>query len=527
MARVVTRVTGSAEEMARWLAPRTDLVSERVAEEPPGPGPASTVAFEAADGPFRSYRRTARVEAEGAEVTVVSTTEFRLAVPYFGWLVTLPTRHALRRLGDGRQPWWAPPQRLDARAASVLGVLAAASVVAGFLGTLLTQTVTFAAEEFGTGGSRAQSQVLAAVRVGIVLALALVAAADRIGRRPVLIACAAGGCLSAAAGALAPSLVWLGATQLLARAFAAALVVLITIVAAEEMPRGARAYAISVLGMAGGLGAGLCLQALPLADLGPRGWRLVYLLALAGLPLVRSIARHLTESRRFVIAHATVALAGHGRRLVLLAASAFLLTLFTAPAAQLQNEFLRSERGFSASRIALFTLLTNAPAGIGIVVGGRLADVRGRRLVGAVGLAGGVGATLAVYASAGWPQWAWSVVGAVVGGATLPALGVYGPELFPTSLRGRANGLVALLGVAGSVTGLLVAGVLGERLGGLGPALVLLALGPALLVVLVLVAYPETAQRELEELNPEDRPAVRAASGSTPPPRPPPQPLLP
>ena len=516
MARVVTRVTGPAQEVEPWLRARRDVVDERELERS---ADGAVAVFGAAEGPFASYRRTVvRQPGGGGDLAAVSTTDFRLAVPYFAWLLTPPTRHALRRLGPpGRQPWWAPPERLDARAASVLGVLACAAVVAGYLNTLLTQTVTFAAEELGGGGSRSQSQVLAAVRVGILVALVLVAAADRVGRRPVLLACAIGGCVVAAAGALVPTLTWLAASQLVARAFAAALAVLLTVVAAEEMPSGARAYAISVLGMAGGFGAGLCLQALPLADLGPRGWRLVYLLALAGLPLVRSIAAHLPESRRFAVPHATVAMAGHGRRLVLLAASALLLALFTAPASQLQNEFLRAERGFSASRIALFTLLTSAPAGLGIVAGGRLADVRGRRIVGAVGLAGGVGATVAVYATSGWPQWAWAVVGAMVGGATLPALGVYGPELFPTSLRGRANGLVASLGVLGSVIGLLGAGVLAERLGGLGTALAILAVGPAVLVALVVLAYPETAQRELEDLNPEDR----GPPPTTPPPTPP------
>ncbi|MGH9273071.1 MAG: MFS transporter, partial [Acidimicrobiales bacterium] len=79
------------------------------------------------------------------------------------------------------------------------------------------------------------------------------------------------------------------------------------------------------------------------------------------------------------------------------------------------------------------------------------------------------------------------------------------PELFPTSLRGRANGIIASLGVTGSVIGLVVAGVLSDRWGGLGPALAVLAVGPALMALLVLIAYPETAHRELEELNPEDR----------------------
>jgi len=33
----------------------------------------------------------------------------------------------------------------------------------------------------------------------------------------------------------------------------------------------------------------------------------------------------------------------------------------------------------------------------------------------------------------------------------------------------------------------------------------ILAAGPLLLVLLILVAYPETAGRELEDINPEDR----------------------
>ncbi|MBW3557175.1 MAG: MFS transporter, partial [Actinobacteria bacterium] len=157
---------------------------------------------------------------------------------------------------------------------------------------------------------------------------------------------------------------------------------------------------------------------------------------------------------------------------------------------------------------ALFTIATNVWGGIGIVAGGRLADVRGRRVVASVGVVGGVGATVAMFFSTGWTIWAWSVVGAVIGAATVPALGVYGPELFPTSLRGRANGIISGLGRAGSVAGLLfVAAVINDRTN-LAPVLALLALGPALLVVLVLVAYPETAHRELEDLNPEDAPPI-------------------
>ena len=48
--------------------------------------------------------------------------------------------------------------------ASVLGLLANLSIVAGYLGTLLTQTMTFAADQFGAS-TGAQGNAFAAVRL--------------------------------------------------------------------------------------------------------------------------------------------------------------------------------------------------------------------------------------------------------------------------------------------------------------------------------------------------------------------------
>jgi MFS family permease len=90
----------------------------------------------------------------------------------------------------------------------------------------------------------------------------------------------------------------------------------------------------------------------------------------------------------------------------------------------------------------------------------------------------------------------------------VPALSVYGPELFPTSLRGRANGIINTVATVGSVTGLVLAGYLIDRLGSFGLALGLLAIGPLVMAVVVLAYFPETAWRELEDLNPEDRTAT-------------------
>ena len=109
------------------------------------------------------------------------------------------------------------------------------------------------------------------------------------------------------------------------------------------------------------------------------------------------------------------------------------------------------------------------------------------------------------YHASGTAMWASTVVGTALGSLTV-ALGVYGPELFSTRSRARANGLIVTLGVAGSATGLLVVGVLADRFGSYGPAFLVVAVGPVLAAVLVLRWFPETARVELEDLNPGDVP---------------------
>jgi MFS family permease len=513
MPRIERSVPGGASPDRHVWTPRHDIVIEREL---------SRGRFECERGPFARYERRIERGRDG----LVEIIDYRLAtgatVP-FGPLI----RRTLRdRPPRGAVPWWAPPDTFDAPAATAIAVLCALSVLTGYLGTLLTQTITFASDQFGTG-TGSQGAALASVRVGVIGALVITTLADRRGRRRFLLGSLVAGCLATAAGAVAPNLPTLAVSQTAVRGLVTAAAVIIAVVAAEEVPAGSRAYSLSLIAMSGALGVGMSLWVLPLADVGDGGWRILFALALLGLPVLRVLAPHLPESRRFAAGSPPTpsdAMAprprrgiasGHARRFWLLAASALLLNLFAAPASQFQNEFLRDERAFSAARISLFAILTNTPGAIGIIIGGRLADLRGRRAVGAIAVIGGSVATLLVRYVDGWEMWAASVVGAIVGAATIPALGVYGPELFPTSMRNRVNTVISLLGVVGSTVGLLVAGRLADEWGGFGPALTLLALGPLAMALLVLVAYPETARKELEELNPED---ARPARGLGPPP---------
>lgn len=507
MKTVESTATVDDEGLAAYLAPRDDVVREL---EPTGAD--DDLCFGLDAGPFRSYERRVRVRTLGpGQHEVTQVTDFELGIGFWSVVFALPIRRAARQPG-GRSPWWAPPQVLDAQAGASLASLASLSVIGGYLGTLITQTLTYAADEFDVG-ERAQSDTFAAVRIGVFLAMGVAAWADRNGRRKALLWSAGGGILATAAGALAPNMAVLGATQIVARGLSTALALLIVVVGAEEMPAGSRAYGVSLLTMSGALGAGSTLWLLPLVELDERAWRLLYVVPLVFLPLVRITAPLLPESRRFVRRHATARFAGHWGRLGLLAGSTLSLAAFTSPASQLQNEYLREGFGFSAAQITVFTILTVTPGGLGIVLGGRLADVRGKRLIGGIGVAGGTIFTALMYLTDSLPLlWAASAVGSVIGGLAVPALSVYGPELFPTSLRTKANVAITTLGVGGSVIGLLLAGRLAERWS-LGPGVAALSVGPAIVVLLLLPHYPETAHRELEELNPEDALATPPLGG--------------
>ena len=79
---------------------------------------------------------------------------------------------------------------------------------------------------------------------------------------------------------------------------------------------------------------------------------------------------------------------GYGRRFLLLAAIGFLLNVFSAPSSQLTNKYLTDVHHFSNSGIALFrTVTTGIPGLFGLVLGGRLAEQRGREPIATIALA--------------------------------------------------------------------------------------------------------------------------------------------
>jgi len=226
------------------------------------------------------------------------------------------------------------------------------------------------------------------------------------------------------------------------------------------------------------------------------------LLGLIWLVVAFDLRRRLPETRRFERPHRT-APPLRLDRFAQIAIVSFCANLFVAPASFFQNRYLDDERGLSAGAISLFTLTTATPASLGLVIGARIADVRGRRRV----------LVVAIPLSSALLIWSFSVDGAglwlgafgagLLGGTAYPAFAVYRAEMFPTGNRGRAAGLITAAALVGGSIGILVTGRLLDLGWSYGATMALMAIGQLLAVIIILTRYPETAHKDLDELNPE------------------------
>jgi MFS family permease len=101
-------------------------------------------------------------------------------------------------------------------------------------------------------------------------------------------------------------------------------------------------------------------------------------------------------------------------------------------------------------------------------------------------------------------MWVAAASAGIFGGLAVPSLGVYRAELFPTGARSGGGGLITTAALLGGSIGLLAVGALVDAGTPYAVAVGVTAVGQVLVVALLLTRFPETAHRELEELNPVD-----------------------
>ena len=391
----------------------------------------------------------------------------------------------------------------------MLKLLWLACLPAAYVNTVFTQTVAYASTEFNIS-EQGQGFAAAIVRWGVVIAIPLAALADRIGRRKIIISLAWLAPLVISLGAFAPSFAVLVATQTVGRPLGISLTVFVLVFATEEMGTNTRAWALSILAVGSGVGAGSAVGAIPLAGISESSWRLVYLIGIGWLAVAYVLTRSLPETTRFLalheeqIHHTDVETHIHRDRLWMQIAVAVLTNVFVATASIFQSRYLKDVREYSPLEISLFITITTIPATVGLVAGGRLADKVGRKVVAVATVPTGTMLYALSFTTQGAAMWFFAIVGGILLGISYPAMAVFRSELFPTAHRNMASALIMVASLIGGSVGLIGAGVLLDNGMTYGRVMTTFALGPVLVAVLVALRYPETAHLELETINPED-----------------------
>jgi predicted MFS family arabinose efflux permease len=479
--------------------------------------------------------------AAGADMTVTATADDTgtqvdvevmddLEIPFFQWFfgpahkrsLTHAARHAAETIAAavngepapkpiGRS-LFLPPVTFTKLQAALIATVALAAAVASFGSALFGQNVDPIAKTFGISDADLGFS-LAITRVGVLFALVATALADRRGRRIVLLWSVAGVCIGNLASAVAPNIEIFTAAQLIVRAGVNAVLVVGGIAVVEEAPEGARAFAVAMLGLAGGAGFAISVVLLPTADFGPDAWRAAFLVSALTIFLIPMLARNLKETHRYEqLAARTVERGsirrvhrGYRRRFWLLAAVGFLTNVFSAPSAQFTNRYLSDERDFSSAGIAGFRAITTGIPGLfGILLAGRVTETRGRRPVAIASLIIGTVCTMIFFLGQGALLWAFMTIAIVAAATAALAVGTMDAEMFPTEVRGTSNALLLVAYVLGSIVGLVLAGSLSDTIGGLGKAIALCGIAPIIAAIFLLPRLPESGGHALDEVSPSE-----------------------
>lgn len=400
-----------------------------------------------------------------------------------------------------------PIERIDADGRRLVLLLWLVAIVQGFTSAQASATVPFTRVALGLSEGD-MSLVLALTRVAGVGALAFSRWGDRSGRRRPFLA---GFGLLVVAGTATAAVVdaWqFTVLQAGVRLATAAVGTLAVVLLAERIPGHVRAFSISIYGAGGSFGAGLGLIALPLADLGPNGWRIPFLLSAAGLVVIPILVRNVGESPVFESAAPSLApltdllRGGYARWFWLSAGAGLLQAVFGSVALAFSTERLVDDIGFSTTGAVVVSLIGGTTGGIGFFVGGRMADELGRRLTTIVALAATLAGGLVVY----WvEQPVWLTLGITISTfgtfAFVPAAASHRAELFPTRFRTTAGTACAYLAMLGSAGGL---GIGRFTIDPLGLSTTVTILGSAIVAAAALTALlPETRGQALDSLVPD------------------------
>ena len=353
------------------------------------------------------------------------------------------------------------------------------------------------------------------VRAGSLLAIPLAMAADRIGRRRMLLITIVAYTVLTGATAFSPNAESFVVLQVLARGFAVAETILATVVIVEEFGPEHRGWGVGAAGAIQACGAGLASIMFGFVEYLPYGWRALYLFGLVPLVLVTYWRRTLPETERFEADRPADdrtldlgAMLQSGLRLVrqyparfwALSAAVFFTSVSGSAATFFAPKYLQDVHGWTPAGVAAMSFIGGAFAIMGNPLAGWLSDRNGRRPVTAAFALGLGFAVIGLYnaAGAGLPILWMAVI--FFGLGTNVTEGTYSAEMFPTDYRSTAASSRSMMSTLGGIASLAAISALYPIVGSNWMAISMLAGICFVVPVIVLLFFPETARRTLEEI---------------------------
>ncbi|NNN12796.1 MAG: hypothetical protein HKL81_03485, partial [Acidimicrobiaceae bacterium] len=236
------------------------------------------------EGPFRRYRRTPATDpAESDRI------EFELWVPGLNWLFG-PLYKRLLGNPDSKLSSLLPPAPISPASLVTLGLAFWITLVVAYCATLLGQTLAF-----GAGSLHAtsfdQAVLLGASRFDVLIAIPVTRLADRLGRVVVLKWSFVAAIVATVISGLSPDTFVLGVFQILAKAAATTVTLVVVVLVAESVESKARAWAMGFLILPTALGAGICAALVSTLGITNWMWRVLFFVTIFALALLWSVRR--------------------------------------------------------------------------------------------------------------------------------------------------------------------------------------------------------------------------------------------